>query len=158
MLLGALRVRVVLTAQADLVRSRPCIMICNHQSLIDGIVVALAAPVSMDYAVTPRYAVENRVTRWGLSVLEGWGLGRVVPLSPSRVFALRRLRQSLLDGRSVMIFPTGTISPAVEQRGYRWLSDQTGCPVVRASISGTDRSRLFARAGTKLWPKVQLTI
>ena len=153
-----LRVEVTFTPQAELIRSSPCIVVCNHQSLVDGVVFALAAPVSMDYAVTPRYALESALTRRGLDFLVRCGLGRVVPLSASHALSLRSLRRSLLDGRSVMIFPTGTISPAEEKKGYVWLSEKTGCPVIRASISGADKSRLFAVEGKDLSPKIRLTI
>lgn len=60
--LGLLRVRVTFTEQAGVISSQPSIVICNHQSLLDGVIFALAAPVSMDYAVTPKYAVENATT------------------------------------------------------------------------------------------------
>lgn len=157
-MLGLLRVRVTLTEQAGVISSQPSIVICNHQSLLDGVILALAAPVSMDYAVTPKYAVENAITRRLLQYLEGRGLGRVVPLSTDRALSIRSLRKSLISGRSVMIFPTGKITPGEEQRGYEWLSVKTGCPVVRASISGADRSLIFARAGKEIWPKISLTI
>lgn len=156
--LRLLRVEVTFTPKTELIRSRPCIVVCNHQSLVDGVVFALAAPVSMDYAVTPRYAVENALTRRGLAFLVRCGLGRVVPLSASHALSLRSLRRSLLEGRSVMIFPTGTISPAEEKRGYVWLTEKTGCPVIRASISGADRSRFFAPGGEEIWPRIRLTI
>lgn len=158
LVLRALRVEVHFTSQAEMIRSRPCIVVCNHQSLVDGIVFALAAPVSMDYAVTPRYAVENALTRRGLAFLVRCGLGRVVPLSASHALSLRSLQRSLREGRSVMIFPTGTISPAEEKKGYVWLSEKTGCPVVRASISGADRSLFFARDGKAVWPRIMLMI
>lgn len=156
--LRALRVRVSFTAQARLMVDGPCIVICNHESLLDGVIFALAAPVSMDYAVTPKYAVENAVTRCALGFLERCGLGRVIPLSADRSIAIRGLHRSLVAGRSVMIFPTGTISPGDEKNGYLWLSQKTGCPIVRASISGASDSKLFAVNGKYIWPKIELTI
>lgn len=156
--LSLLRVRVTFTEKAGVISSQPSIVICNHQSLLDGIIFALAAPISMDYAVTPKYAVENGITRRLLKLLEWCGLGRVVPLSADRALSIRSLRKSLISGRSVMIFPTGKITPGEEQKGYEWLSKKTGCPVVRASISGADKSRLFSRTGTEVWPKIILTI
>lgn len=156
--LGLLRVRVTFTEQAGVISSQPSIVICNHQSLLDGVIFALAAPVSMDYAVTPKYAVENATTRRLLKFLERRGLGRVVPLSAEHSLSIRSLRKSLVSGRSVMIFPTGKITPGEEQRGYEWLSVRTGCPVVRASISGADKSLIFSRSGKEIWPKISLTI
>lgn len=157
-MLGLLRVRVTLTEQAGVVSSQPSIVICNHQSLLDGVILALAAPVSMDYAVTPKYAVENATTRRLLQFLERRGLGRVIPLSADHALSIRSLRKSLISGRSVMIFPTGKITPGEEQRGYEWLSDKTGCPVVRATIAGADNSVIFSRTGKEIWPRISLTI
>lgn len=158
LLLRALRVRVCFTAQARLMVQGPCIVICNHQSLLDGVIFALAAPVSMDYAVTPKYAVENAFTRCALTFLERCGLGRVIPLSADKVISIRTLHRSLISGRSVMIFPTGTIRPADEKNGYLWLSQKTGCPIVRATISGAGDSKLFAVDGKCIWPRIDLTI
>lgn len=156
--LRMLRVEVTFTKQAELIRSRPCIVVCNHQSMIDGVVIALAVQVNMDYAVTPKYAVNNVTTKRLLEVMEKRGLGRVVPLSAENAHSIRSLRKSLISGRSVMIFPTGKITPGEEKRGYEWLSIKTGCPVVRASISGADKSIVFSRKGKNIWPKINLTI
>lgn len=157
-ILSVFRVQVMFTQQALEIRSRPCIVICNHQSLLDGVIIALASPANLDYAVTPRYAVENAVTRLGLRFLSGCGLGRVIPLSSGRTMSIRTLRRSLIEGRSVMIFPTGKITPGEDQRGYAWLSHRTGCPVIRASISGVDQSCLFAKNGKRLWPRIRIEI
>jgi 1-acyl-sn-glycerol-3-phosphate acyltransferase len=157
-LLRLFRTDVQITSQADLISNQPCIVVCNHQSLLDGVLFALAAPTALDYAVTPRYAVQNGTTRRGLAFLSRCGLGRVIPLSASHALSLRSLRKSLIDGNSVMIFPTGTISAAEEQRGFIWLHEQTGCPIIRASISGADRWRFFSTTGRQFWPKITITI
>lgn len=157
-ILWAFRVEVAYTAQADLLSRQPAIVVSNHQSLLDGVLFALSSPVPMDFAVTPKFALGNLATRRGLALMQWLGMGRVIPVSKSSVFGMRAMRQALIDGRSVMIFPTGTISPAGEQRGYEWLARQTGCPVIRASISGADRSRIFSLSGTEVRPKIVLTI
>lgn len=157
-ILRAFRVEVAYTAQADLLTKRPCIVVSNHQSLLDGVLFALSSPVPMDFAVTPKFALDNPATRRGLALMQWLGMGRVIPVSKSSAFGMRAMRRALLDGRSVMIFPTGTIGPAGEQHGYEWLARQTGCPVIRASISGADRSRLFSLSGTEVRPKIVLTI
>ncbi|WP_299593227.1 lysophospholipid acyltransferase family protein [uncultured Tateyamaria sp.] len=158
LILRLLRVNVTYTDNADVLKSQPCIVVSNHQSLLDGIVFALAAPVSMDYAVTPKHAVKNIFTSRVLGFLQWCGLGRVVPLSANKVFAIRGLSKSLILGRSVMIFPTGKITPGEDQRGYVWLSEKTKCRIVRASISGADNSILFSHSGNKLWPRIELVI
>lgn len=156
--LAALRVSVVYTSTAQQLRQGPAILTCNHESLIDGIAVAFASPVPLCFAVTPDYAIRNRATARGLSILSRLGLGTVVPLSQDSPMALRGLLAALREGQSVMIFPTGTIRAEAEtKRGYRWLAEKAGCPILTASISGASRSLLFAKNGSALRPRITLT-
>lgn len=161
--LSLLRVQVIYTDASRHLADRPCILICNHQSLLDGVAIALASPVPLTFAVTPRHAIENRFTANGMSFLASCGLGAVVPLGQSTPMGMRVLLRELQDGRSVMIFPSGSIMDDDAHDGYLWLSKRAECPVVSASISGAARSRFFgrdARTGlpTVLWPRIALTI
>lgn len=156
--LRVFRAQVCWTDQADDLLHQPAIMTCNHGSLIDGILIALASPIPMAFAVTPTYAVHNRHTRAGLALLERCGLGRVVPLSDTHPIALRALCKALTGGESVMIFPSGTISPSPDKGGYLWLQKKTGAKIIRATIRGADKSRIFSRTGNNLWPKITITI
>jgi len=158
-----LRVKVRYTGTSRQLVDRPCILICNHESLLDGVAIALASPVPLAFAVTPRHAVENRFTANGMRFLASCGLGKVVPLAQSTPMGMRALFRELQAGRSVMIFPSGSIMADDAHDGYLWLSRRTGCPVVSASISGAARSRFFGRAAragkaTELWPRIALTI
>ncbi len=160
-ILAALHVRVTYTDTALRLLGSPCILTCNHESMIDGIAIALAAPAPLVYAVTPDYAVRNRKTAALLAYLARRGLGKVVPLNQANPAPLRHLLRALRNGHSVMIFPTGTIrAGAPELTGHRWLADRTGCDIVSASISGSGSSRLFGRkeGETFLRPRIDLTI
>lgn len=138
----------------------PCIVVCNHASLLDGVILALASPVPLAFAVTPRFAVDNRLTRWGLAALSRAGLGVVVPVSERRgLFGMRRLLAHLRAGRSVMIFPSGTIrAGAAAMPGYEWLRDRSGCGVLEARIVGAERWRFLASGGTRIFPRIEVTI
>lgn len=157
-ILAAFRTRAIWTEQAARLREGPCIVVCNHGSMLDGPLLALSSPIPMTYAVTPAYAIQNPWTRRGLAALSRMGLGRVIPLSQTHSLALRGLCAALQRGESVMIFPTGQIAPGPELAGYQWLHRKTGAPVYRVQISGADRSRLFADGGTRLWPEITVTI
>lgn len=159
--LKALRVDVRYGAVSSELGAGPCIVICNHVSLLDGVIIAMASPRPMTFPVTPKHSKRNPATRAVLRWLERRGLGTVVPMDRTSFYAVRSLRQSLLDGNSVCIFPEGKIAdggPSQMHRGYNWLSEQTGASIVTAKISGAERSRIFARHGTNLWPSIQLDL
>lgn len=162
MILAVLRVDVSFTDAEILSLDRPIIMICNHQSMIDGLILAFASPVRMVFPVTPKYSIDNSFTRRGLRFLEHLGLGWVVPLNSEHPFALRHLKRALEAGRSVAIFPEGRIAQAGEtlpyKEGVKWLQSHSDAQLVIATLTGADQSRLFAVAGTKLLPAIKLEI
>ena len=161
-LLAILRVRVSYAEGAKALEDGPCIVACrNHRSMIDGVVVALAAPRALYFPVNVHHARRHPGTRAVLSWMERRGLGTIVPMDGAAIFGLRHLRRALLDGHSVCIFPEGKIGDAgaslPEQPGHLWLANSTGRPMVWIKLEGAERSRLFARAGDKLWPRIHLT-
>lgn len=161
-ILAVLRVEVTFTDIEALASGKPVILTCNHQSLLDGLILAFACPVRMVFPVTPKHSIDNPFTSHGLRLLERLGLGRVVPLNSDHPFALRCLQRALEVGQSVAIFPEGRISGPDEvlphKAGVQWLQERTGALIVRAQLSGADQSRLFARAGTRFRPKITLEI
>lgn len=138
----------------------PSIVVANHVSLIDGLLIALASPTPLTFAVDSAYSRANRLTRTGMSLLSRVGFGAVVPVDPTAPFGMRALASELRSGRSVMIFPEGAISPdgrpTEPKPGLAWLSRRCSAPILEVRIEGAERSRLFAKAGTKLWPAVHV--
>ncbi|WP_321935238.1 1-acyl-sn-glycerol-3-phosphate acyltransferase [Paraburkholderia sp. J8-2] len=160
-LLLALRVRVVYSPDTlDALHSEACIVTCNHVSLVDGIIVALAAPLPMAFAVDTDWARRATVAATGLRVLSWLGLGRVVPLDARAPYGMRSLMRELLAGHSVMVFPEGEISfngqRGSDRPGVTWLQDRTGATNVTLRIEGAERSRLFAKSGREWWPPIRL--
>lgn len=159
--LKLLRVHVRYGEVSESLMNGPCIVICNHVSLLDGVIIALASPRPMVFPVTPKHSQRNPFTRAVLRWLERRGLGTVVPMDGSSFHAIRSLRQSLIASQSVCIFPAGKIADGTSSqmhRGYKWLSEKTDTVVVEATISGAEHSRIFARHGTILWPSIQLDL
>ncbi len=143
------------------VAARPHIVCANHISLLDGIVLALASPVPLTFAVDTAYARHSPVARLGLALLSRIGLGNVVSMDVGSPFGLRALRRALDAGHSVMVFPEGRISPDGQPQqllpGAIWLHRASAAPVVWFSIAGAEHSRLFAKAGRRWWPAISLT-
>ncbi|WP_299681369.1 lysophospholipid acyltransferase family protein [uncultured Roseobacter sp.] len=162
MILAALRVKVRFCDVYAVTSGAPMILTCNHQSLLDGLILAFACPTKMVFPVTPKHSVDNVFTSYGLRLLEWLGLGWVVPMNSNHPYALRHLQSALEAGRSVAIFPEGRIARPDQQlphrAGVQWLQDRTGAPVVRARLTGADQSRLFARAGTRFRPEITLDL
>lgn len=160
-LLKALRVDVRYGAVADQLQRSPCIVICNHVSLLDGVIIALASPRPMVFPVTPKHSKANPWTKSVLQWLQHMGLGVVVPMDRSSYFAIRTLLRSINTGNSVCIFPEGKIADGEKSQihgGYSWLANKTDAVVVTATISGAERSRIFARQGSELWPAIRLDL
>lgn len=141
-------------------RAGPVIVTANHVSLIDGILIALASPVHMVYAVDTEYSRHSWWAARGLAALSGLGLGRVLPLDAESPHGIRSLSRLLQAGGIVMVFPEGRISrdglAQPEQPGLEWLVRRTGARVVSLRIEGAEKSMLFAKAGTHLWPAVRI--
>lgn len=160
-LLALLRVNVRYTRRVTgMLDIQPVILTSNHLSLLDGVIIALASPRPLAFAVNVGHAMDNPITRAGLAMLASMGLGHVVALDSGRPIAARQLLQALRAGQSVMVFPEGRISPdgrpLPPMPGVDWLARRSGAPVLRLRLRGAERSRLFAETGDRLWPRVWL--
>ena len=159
--LAALRVRVAYrAASVERLRARPVLVCANHVSLIDGVIVALASPVPLVFGVDTDFSRRSLLARRGMAALAALGFGRVVPIDAGSPFGLRALRKALARGESVMLFPEGRISdtggPLPEQPGVAWLAARCRAPVLRVRIRGAERSKLFAKAGSAWWPRIEM--
>ncbi len=160
-LLSALRTRVTYrNSTLALLDAHPSVVVCNHVSLLDGLLVALASPLPLVFAVDPAYSVHSLAARTGMRLLAAIGYGSVVPLDTSSPMGLRALHRALRAGNSVMLFAEGSISPDGLPRpakpGFRWLADSCGAPVVELQINGAELSRIFSKSGGCLWPRIQI--
>lgn len=162
-LAAALRTRATIAPQArELLVKGGTILTSNHVSLLDGVLLALLSPAPLAVGVDSDWSVKSPWAARGMAVLCWLGYGWVVPLDSNTPQGLRRLARHLREGRSVLLFPEGQISPngepQAERPGVRWLAERTGAKVVRASIDGAHRSVIFAKAGDQLWPRIAITV
>ncbi|ADC73287.1 phospholipid/glycerol acyltransferase (plasmid) [Thioalkalivibrio sp. K90mix] len=138
----------------------PLIVTCNHQSYVDGPIIALASPVPMVFGVDPEFAETDPASSTALRWMEAAGLGRVVPVSSTKPIGLRELVKVLEKGGRVMIFPEGGIAPdgqtSAEYPGVQWMQRRTGARHIRLAIEGAYQSRVAGKAGTRWRPPIRL--
>lgn len=162
-LLRMFRVRVTYNASTTaLLRSgEPCILACNHVSLLDGIIVALASPVPLAFAVDTEYSRGAGATTRFLQLLAWLGFGKIIPTDATAPFGVRTLLTELTRGGRVMVFPEGRISETgergLDQPGVKWLADRSGVAVAELQIRGAEQSRLFAKNGSAMWPRIRIS-
>lgn len=125
--LGLIRVRRVGTER---LRQRPTLVIANHPTLID--VVLLIACMPQADCVVKRAAWRNRFLR---GVVAGAGYIR----NDDGDALVRACSSRLRAGRSVLLFPEGTRSPRGGlgrfQRGAARIAVDSGCPLVPVVIT-----------------------
>jgi 1-acyl-sn-glycerol-3-phosphate acyltransferase len=160
--LAAFRVRVSYSQHArTAIAAGNTIVHANHVSLLDGVIVALASPAPLVFAVDTDFSRRSPIARFGFNVLSRIGFGTVVPLDRSAPFGMRALKRALLSGANVMVFPEGGISVSGDRQpdkpGLSWLVAKTGASLVEVTIAGAEKSRLFARSGSEWGPKIFLT-
>lgn len=153
MLIGLLyRVRV---KGLENVPSGGALIVANHVSWVDGVLLGLACPRHPRMIAYAQY-FENRWLGW-------FGrLGRIIPIGPTRksmVESIRAAREALRQGELVCIFPEGGITRTGKMEefrpGFLAILRDTGLPVVPVYLGGLWGS-VFSYAGGKFfwkWPR-----
>jgi acyl-[acyl-carrier-protein]-phospholipid O-acyltransferase/long-chain-fatty-acid--[acyl-carrier-protein] ligase len=156
-LLGRLfRVRV--EGDAAVLRRGRALVVANHDSLIDGVMLGLFLPGTPTVMVS-RAALASRLVRW---------LMRSVPhtvVEPSRPLAVKDLIRRIRGGETAVIFPQGRVTT---NGGIMKIYDAAGlialrcdADIVPVRIEGTLHSRFSAMGGNyrKRWlPRVTLKV
>ena len=99
------------TVTGGLPDQRPLVVVCNHTSMIDGLVVALALPGPLSFVVTSRFATTpvlgSFLARLGTVFVGG---GRAAG-EPRRHDAVDRMADVLDRGRALVVFPEAGLAP-----------------------------------------------
>ncbi len=137
----------------------PCVLICNHTSYLDGIVLAAILPGKLSSTgyfsfVAKRELLDNFVSR---TFLQNIGSDFVERFESQRSLDdVKKVAHSLQSGRSPIFFPEGTFSRIPGLLPFRMgafvIATEAGVPVIPVSIRGA-RSILrdghwFPRRGT----------
>ena len=134
------------------------LIVANHDSLFDGVLLGLFLPGRLTVVVTPEALRHPLVRVFGRAM-------RFVALDPTRPLALKRLIRQVRQGESVAIFPqgrvstTGTVMKVYDSAGL--IAARSDAVIVPVHIGGTVHSHLSGVTGAypKRWlPRVTLTV
>lgn len=150
--------RVRLTGDVAALEGGHRLVVANHDSLLDGVLLGLFLPGNPT-VVLPREALRHPLVRLFAAAV------RFVVLDPTRPLALKRLIREVQRGGTVAIFPqgrvttTGTMMKVYDSAGL--IAARSDAVIVPVHISGTLYSRFAAVGGEypKRWlPRVTLTV
>ncbi|MBE0531994.1 MAG: acyl-[ACP]--phospholipid O-acyltransferase [Rhodospirillales bacterium] len=134
------------------------ILVVNHVSLLDGILLAVLLPGRFVYAVNVHWAAKWWVG-WALALAE------VFTVDPMKPMGLKGLVAKVREGRRCVIFPEGrvTVTGALMKvyEGPGMLAEKADAPVVPVRIEGpqyTIFSRLGGKVRRKWFPKIRIVV
>jgi 1-acyl-sn-glycerol-3-phosphate acyltransferase len=117
----------------------PGILVCNHTSSLDPVLLQAACPRVITWMMAREYAVFG--IRWFLNAIEPI----LVERSGRDMAATRSALRALKDGKILGIFPEGRIETSHEllefQTGIALLAQKSGAPVYPAYIDGSLRNK-----------------
>lgn len=139
-------------------RAERVLIIANHESFLDGLLLGLFLPVDPVFVVHTG-VVANPVLRLLLSQVD------YLAVDPTSPLAMRKVVKLIESGRPVMIFPEGRITVTGNMMkvydGPAFVAAKTAARIVPVRLDGPARSyfsRLSGKYPRRLFPKVTLSI
>mgnify|MGYP001603265884 CR=1 FL=1 len=124
--------------QPDLAAGEQRVVVANHASYVDALILVAALPVGLHY-VTKQELAGKPVVGWCLRRIGCEFVERFDPKQSAA--AAHRLRQRVRDGRSLVFFPEGTFGTAPGLQPFRMgafaAAAQAGVNVVPVALRGT---------------------
>ncbi|WP_432720999.1 bifunctional acyl-ACP--phospholipid O-acyltransferase/long-chain-fatty-acid--ACP ligase [Jeongeupia wiesaeckerbachi] len=134
------------------------LIVANHESLLDGLLLGLSLPVNPVFVVHTQVA-RHPLFRIGLRFVDHLAVDSTSPL------AIKQIVRLVDTGRPVVIFPEGRLTRTGSLMkvydGAAFVAARTGAVVVPVRIDGTGRSYFGRLAGVyprKLLPRVAITV
>ncbi|OGS93152.1 MAG: glycerol acyltransferase [Gallionellales bacterium GWA2_59_43] len=130
----------------------PAVLVCNHPSMVDALVVMAACRRPI------RFVIDHRISRWPLLSFV-FKASRAIPIASAKenealkAQAFEEISQALAAGELVGIFPEGSMSPDGELAPFRpgilQIVARNPVPVVPMALSGLWGS-IFSQAHGKV--------
>jgi acyl-[acyl-carrier-protein]-phospholipid O-acyltransferase/long-chain-fatty-acid--[acyl-carrier-protein] ligase len=134
------------------------LIVANHESFLDGLLLALFLPVEATFVVHTTVA-RNPVIKWLLQYIPHLAVDSTSPL------AIKAICKVVESGKPVIIFPEGrlTVTGSLMKvyDGAAFIAAKTGAAIVPTRIEGAGYSYFGRLAGIyplKLFPKITMTI
>ncbi|RTL57681.1 MAG: bifunctional acyl-ACP--phospholipid O-acyltransferase/long-chain-fatty-acid--ACP ligase [Rhodocyclaceae bacterium] len=138
--------------------ARKLLIVANHESFLDGLLLGLFLPVNPVFVVNTQIAK----VRWFKLVL---GLVDHLTVDPANPMAMKTILKLVESGRPVVIFPEGriTVTSALMKvyEGPAFVAAKTDATVVPVRLDGPARSyfsRLTGQHPRHLFPKVVISV
>lgn len=137
--------RVTILSPQRLPKSGPAILICNHTSGLDPLLIQAVCPRLIVWMMAKEY-YEIRALKWIFQQIE------VIPVDRGGrdLAATRAALRALEDGRVLGVFPEGRIETSRNllpfQTGVAMMAIKTGVPVYPAYLDGTQRGKSMFKA------------
>ncbi len=138
--------------------ARRLLIIANHESFLDGLLLGVALPLN------PVFVVHTGVTRSRLFRLV-LSLVDYLAVDPTNPMAMKTIVKLVESGRPVVIFPEGRITNTGSLMkvydGPAFVAAKTGAEVLPVRLDGPARSwfaRTSGRYPRQLLPRITLTI
>lgn len=150
--------RVQISGLTNVPKEKKLLIIANHESFLDGLLLGLFLPIPATFVVNT-------------SVLNRWIFRQILHLTPyiavdpSSPLAMKKVIKLLESGKPVVIFPegritlTGSLMKVYDGTGF--LAAKTGATILPVRIDGAALSyfsHLQNHEAKKLFPKVTITI
>jgi len=157
-ILSKLFFRIKITGQEHVPDHGKVLVIANHESFLDGLLLGLFLPIRATFVVHT-------------TVLNSWFFRQILRLTPylavdpTSPLAMKKVIKLLEAGENVVIFPegritlTGSLMKVYDGPGF--VAAKTGATILPVRLDGASRSyfsRLSGDYPKKIFPKVTLTI
>jgi acyl-[acyl-carrier-protein]-phospholipid O-acyltransferase/long-chain-fatty-acid--[acyl-carrier-protein] ligase len=140
------------------IQNEKVIIVANHLSYLDAILLATYFPSKLTFAINTQVA-QHWLVKPFLKLIETF------PLDPTNPMAAKSLIDSIKDKNHVVIFPEGRITVTgglmKVYEGSGMIADKSGAHILPVRIDGaqhTPFSRLKGNIRTRWFPKITLTV